>query len=539
MKKLFLPLFALLFSAQISVAQCVPAAPATVFDSLVCNAGSTKTISNVPTGRVIKLIVTTPPVVVNFDLCPTNPGAGPYPEGTNDSYVTILDDNSAGANVINDFDDGCTNISGSGFGPSVGFVRFDNAGAYYLYLTEYDAQGNDYCIADGANSNYIIELDVTAGVVATNDECTQPLALILNTPVSATTYGTTLNTTIEGVGDASLGIAAFCGLPNGYPLTAASWFSFNAPAAGAYVLYANNITSPSSQWFLDVTFFPAADVSCVDINQTSFANAQCKSIYFNRDSAIFVLPAAGNYLIPVGTFDSGNDWELTIRNAAVTPSCQDASIGTVTTSSACYDAASADIDFNFSGATSVSQVGNYFGYYVVLASGPISDFSNYTTDPNYLGAGATDASSFTIPVADFLSTYPAGTYYFYFVAANDVDIYSNNNEEVINFNCADTSLVVFEVKGPGESCFVGIDKAMVNNAISIYPNPASNQLFVTTKLDNELTYNVKSISGQTVISGMISKNDNHINIELLSNGIYFVELTGQSGTAIKKLSVNK
>jgi hypothetical protein len=68
-------------------------------------------------------------------------------------------------------------------------------------------------------------------------------------------------------------------------------------------------------------------------------------------------------------------------------------------------------------------------------------------------------------------------------------------------------------------------KTIAGNNIQVYPNPASNYLFVTV---NKLTnYNVVDLTGRVVLSGKIERNN--IEISSLNNGIYILQLSTEAG----------
>ncbi|MFN8287297.1 MAG: T9SS type A sorting domain-containing protein [Chitinophagales bacterium] len=162
MKKIYslLVATALLFSTQSSFSQCYPAGTQPVFGTVSIASGTTS-FTNVPTGDVIQINCPAANTQYLIDLCGTNPGTN-VPSGTNDGYITILDGNSATALDLANFDDGCTNMAGAGYGPPVGTWTAPAAGTYFIYLTEYDATGADPCTADGVNSNYDFSITVTS-----------------------------------------------------------------------------------------------------------------------------------------------------------------------------------------------------------------------------------------------------------------------------------------------------------------------------------------------------------------------------------------
>ena len=65
----------------------------------------------------------------------------------------------------------------------------------------------------------------------------------------------------------------------------------------------------------------------------------------------------------------------------------------------------------------------------------------------------------------------------------------------------------------------------------VYPNPASNILFVQTLRATSLpaeTYRITNLMGQTVLSGNITSENQQINIEKLPAGIYFISVNEQT-----------
>jgi hypothetical protein len=80
-------------------------------------------------------------------------------------------------------------------------------------------------------------------------------------------------------------------------------------------------------------------------------------------------------------------------------------------------------------------------------------------------------------------------------------------------------------------------------AISVYPNPASNNLFVTLSPNTkESLCQLYTITGQQVWTSTIADNTSTFEIPVgaLTNGIYFLKLqTGDGSTFTKKVEVIK
>jgi len=75
--------------------------------------------------------------------------------------------------------------------------------------------------------------------------------------------------------------------------------------------------------------------------------------------------------------------------------------------------------------------------------------------------------------------------------------------------------------------YQGIGDIINNENIAIYPNPANGHFFIETNLNKDLTVNVYSIVGKLVFKTVINKQLNEINIENISEGIYFVNIINE------------
>ena len=71
------------------------------------------------------------------------------------------------------------------------------------------------------------------------------------------------------------------------------------------------------------------------------------------------------------------------------------------------------------------------------------------------------------------------------------------------------------------------------NSFSVYPNPASHEIKFSAKVSK---VTIMSQNGKVVFSG---NNIDHVNIENLSNGLYFVNAIAENQTAICKLFIKQ
>ena len=75
-------------------------------------------------------------------------------------------------------------------------------------------------------------------------------------------------------------------------------------------------------------------------------------------------------------------------------------------------------------------------------------------------------------------------------------------------------------------------EANLENKISVYPNPASDYIYVKGDFKKATIIN---ISGQRVLEG----NTNPINTSRLAEGIYFIKVETQNGNFTQKIMIKK
>ena len=70
---------------------------------------------------------------------------------------------------------------------------------------------------------------------------------------------------------------------------------------------------------------------------------------------------------------------------------------------------------------------------------------------------------------------------------------------------------------------LGFSNIQIDN-ISVYPNPVSNLLNVNTGTNNDLSYSIFNIMGQSISNGKLTTIDNRIDFSQLSKGVYFFNI---------------
>jgi hypothetical protein len=75
------------------------------------------------------------------------------------------------------------------------------------------------------------------------------------------------------------------------------------------------------------------------------------------------------------------------------------------------------------------------------------------------------------------------------------------------------------------------DPSTGSGTLAVYPNPASNVLFVETVCTPSLpdqTYRITNLMGQTLLQGHVNAETQQIDIANLTKGMYFITVGGQT-----------
>ena len=81
-----------------------------------------------------------------------------------------------------------------------------------------------------------------------------------------------------------------------------------------------------------------------------------------------------------------------------------------------------------------------------------------------------------------------------------------------------------------EDCPITSTNDQLNSALEIFPNPATNQLSITTDLQKEAMVQLIEASGRVVSELKILPGDNIFDLSLLDSGLYFLKIDGSSQT---------
>ncbi|TNE53974.1 MAG: T9SS type A sorting domain-containing protein [Bacteroidetes bacterium] len=80
---------------------------------------------------------------------------------------------------------------------------------------------------------------------------------------------------------------------------------------------------------------------------------------------------------------------------------------------------------------------------------------------------------------------------------------------------------------------LSLEKSLKDDLFQIYPNPVKNQLHIELKED--VQYELMSLSGKTIQSGMLGISANQLDFSKLPSGIYLLQLSGPWGSHTHKV----
>ena len=78
-----------------------------------------------------------------------------------------------------------------------------------------------------------------------------------------------------------------------------------------------------------------------------------------------------------------------------------------------------------------------------------------------------------------------------------------------------------------------------NESITIYPNPASDEVYIDFENLEIEKLDVYNILGETIYSNSILKNNLKLNVNQWKNGVYIIKYTTHGKLMTKKLTIKK
>jgi hypothetical protein len=77
-------------------------------------------------------------------------------------------------------------------------------------------------------------------------------------------------------------------------------------------------------------------------------------------------------------------------------------------------------------------------------------------------------------------------------------------------------------------------KEITSENIQVYPNPAQNYILLNFDIQSDLNWSVHDISGKKVLSGLLTKTSDRIDIQSLSNGLYILKISHSDNNFFSK-----
>ncbi len=82
---------------------------------------------------------------------------------------------------------------------------------------------------------------------------------------------------------------------------------------------------------------------------------------------------------------------------------------------------------------------------------------------------------------------------------------------------------------------VGIEEGLLDNNLSIYPNPTSDLVYIEFDINSESAVaTITSISGELILTKQLKQSGDSIDVSQLSEGVYFISLNGKTSKFIKE-----
>lgn len=90
----------------------------------------------------------------------------------------------------------------------------------------------------------------------------------------------------------------------------------------------------------------------------------------------------------------------------------------------------------------------------------------------------------------------------------------------------------------GSSVTAGIYEQSKADAVSVYPNPSNNVIYIA-RLHDKAIYSITDLQGREVLSGAVSPADNRVDLAQVPAGIYMLELLSNGAAHHQKLIIEK
>lgn len=190
-----------------------------------------------------------------------------------------------------------------------------------------------------------------------------------------------------------------------------------------------------------------------------------------------------------------------------------------------------DANFNIARIPAAYNVYEVCNEFVIFDISPVSDaeyYDLYILGEKYMEVVASseiDSNEITWEITD-----PSEDFWYAVVAKNDTEGWESERTRAKYY------------EGGRFNCSLGIDQNNINNMVSLYPNPATNEVFVNLSdrsLEN-MDVTVLNSMGQVLykLSDVNSSSVVSIDVSQYSSGLYFIKIEAGNNLATKKLIVN-
>ena len=80
----------------------------------------------------------------------------------------------------------------------------------------------------------------------------------------------------------------------------------------------------------------------------------------------------------------------------------------------------------------------------------------------------------------------------------------------------------------------GIHSHLSTPALTLFPNPATNEITIKTSTNAYSSYTITNLIGQQIITGTITASDTKLNIATFQPGVYFTTFNGENGEVVRR-----
>lgn len=178
--------------------------------------------------------------------------------------------------------------------------------------------------------------------------------------------------------------------------------------------------------------------------------------------------------------------------------------------------------------TILSQTPDTFNYVLVNRGNQDLIFSNFSlSDTSFLSFATSSGINDTIPPGEDISIA---------VIANTPTTFSFNETLGFNTNLAGPQSSL-SIPISGQSVVVGLKENSLKQRLEVFPNPMQDRLFIRSQGNEALKIRLLNTQGQEIQLNAIQESANSLMLstELLTKGVYFLEVTDGYERVVKRL----